>query len=254
MFWQKTQLKNRVFLLDEIRGFAILCMVLYHTVYDLLLLFPIEFPFFHSCFMNAVRDLFAGIFIFISGTACRFSRNNLKRGLLCLGFGMIMTLATWLILPEQLIVFGILHMLGCSMILFWLFRPLLDRIPKIPLLLLLGLLFLITIPLDSGFLGISGLAEFHLPLQIYRTNWLSPIGIYNRNFVSTDYFPLFPWTFLFLAGTVVGIWIKKGAFPDSFYRQHSRFLSLIGRNTIGIYLLHQPVIFGLLYFLRQFSQ
>ena len=49
---------QRVYLIDEIRGFAILCMVIYHGVYDLLAIFGISFPFFFSPLMNGSPDLF----------------------------------------------------------------------------------------------------------------------------------------------------------------------------------------------------
>ena len=62
---------KRVGMIDEIRGIAILLMVVYHTFFDLVVLFGLDLPIFFSPAMNVIRDLFAGLFIFISGTACR---------------------------------------------------------------------------------------------------------------------------------------------------------------------------------------
>ena len=121
--------KHRIFLLDEIRGFSILCMVVYHGVYNLLTFFPISFPFFYSPLVIFLRDLFAGMFILISGVSCRFSRNNPKRGLLCLLFGMVMAAGSLLFVPELPIYFGILHFLGCAILLFALLQKALDHLP-----------------------------------------------------------------------------------------------------------------------------
>lgn len=242
---------GRIALIDEIRGFSILCMILYHGVYDFLMLFPVSFPFFHSGFVNGLRTFFAGIFIFISGTACRFSRNNLKRGILCLGCGLIMTIATALVIPEETIVFGILHMLGISMIIFAVIRPLWDKLPRIFALILSLFLFLFTWNLSKGFVGIIPFFQIPLPDAWYQSNWLSPLGIYNpRTFSSGDYFALFPWFFLFLAGSVCGDWIQKHQAPHWVYCSHSRFLATTGRYTLYIYLIHQPIIFGLLLLIR----
>lgn len=243
--------KQRIALLDEVRGFSILCMVFYHFTFDLLLLFPISFPFFYSPWMNGIRDIFAGIFIFISGCACRFSHNNCKRGLFCLLFGMIMTFVTIIVIPEQQIIFGILHMLGSCMILFSLVHPLLDQIKPSLALCLCIVLFLYTFQVAQKKFGIPYLFHFTLPSWLYQTNWLSPLGFYNENFVSSDYFPLFPWMFLFFAGTIIGKWILQGQCPNIIYQSHCPVLGAVGRHTIYIYLLHQPILFTGLFLMKQ---
>lgn len=245
--------KNRIDLIDEIRGFAILCMVLYHAVFDVILLFGISFPFFFSGFMNTTRDIFAGTFILISGAACRLSRNNLKRGVICFLLGMAMTLATWLVMPEELIVFGILHMLGISMILFSFLRPLLDRIPPVILAAAFIAFIIITSSLPAGKLNLFWLSEIKLPDILYQSNWLSPLGFYNEFFRSGDYFPLIPWIFVFLLGSIIGVPLKERKFPPFFYQSHIPALAWIGRNTIYIYLIHQPVIFGILSVIQALS-
>ena len=81
-----TEKKNsgaRVGLLDELRGFAIICMVVYHAMFDLKYLFGVNVPIFFDDWFDIVQTIFAGLFIFISGTVCRYSRNNLKRGVQC---------------------------------------------------------------------------------------------------------------------------------------------------------------------------
>lgn len=239
-------IKERVWLLDEARGLAILLMVLYHAGYDLVAIFGVNIPFFFSPWMNLLRDLFAGLFVFISGCACRFSHNNLRRGLLCFGLGMAMTVATAVVMPAQLIRFGILHLLGSSMVLFALLRPLLDRVP-VRVGLLCGLaLFLLTFSLPSAHRFGLGPLSLPLPDALYSTGWLFWLGLPRADFTSADYFPLIPWLLLFLAGSYAGLPLAQRRAPAPFYRLHSRALSRVGRYTIWVYLLHQPVVYGLL--------
>lgn len=241
---------GRVYLLDEIRGFAILCMVIYHFTYDLLYFFDLSFPFFHSSFLNFIRDIFAGGFIFISGIACRFSKNNLRRGIYCFLFGMIMTVGSLLFVPDLPIYFGILHLLGCCMILFGLLNSFLDKFYYIILFVIFSLFFFATYHLPIGQIGFPFLGWFSLPQQWYSSPYLFWLGFPSADFYSADYFPLLPWLFLFLAGSCLGIPIRDRKFPNWFYPQHSKILSTIGRHTIWIYLAHQPIIFGILYLLK----
>ena len=86
---QEAQPKKRIGFLDELRGFAIICMVFHHLGFDLVSIFGIDIGFImYSWWMNLLHYLFAGAFVFMSGAACRLSHNNLKRGLLCLGCGL----------------------------------------------------------------------------------------------------------------------------------------------------------------------
>ena len=94
---KKSSGSSRVGILDELRGFAIICMVVYHAMYDLKYLFGLDIPIFFDGWFDVIRDIFAGLFIFISGTVCRYSSNNIKRGAQCFFIGMIMTFVLSLI-------------------------------------------------------------------------------------------------------------------------------------------------------------
>ena len=230
--------KNRVWFIDEIRGIAIVLMVLYHAIFDMVFRFNVEIAAFSCGPVNLIRDFFAGLFIFISGVSCRFSSNNLKRGLKCLALGMGITVITYIFFKNQAIYFGILHMLGLSMILYGLFEKFIDKI-KFPTLgiIISGLLFCLSKSIGA------------LPFEIGDDlkKWLFAFGIVSKNFSSLDYFPLVPWGFIFLAGTFFGIFAATNRLPSFFYKRHSKPVAFIGQNTLIIYLLHQPVIYVLLY-------
>lgn len=237
--------KQRVWLIDEVRGLAILLMVIYHFFFDIVVLYGVDIPAFYSPVMNLIRDLFAGLFIFISGTACRFSRNNLKRGVQCFAFGMIMTYVTAIVMPSETILFGILHLLGVCMLIFAFAEPVLDKIPLWLGIGLCVLLFAVTCGMKSGYFGIAGLFEIPHPEILKESGLFFPFGIIGKGFASSDYFPLFPWIFVFLAGAYFGAPVKAGKMPGFFYKKHLPPLAFIGRHTLWIYLLHQPVLMGI---------
>ncbi len=248
---QKKSGAGRVGILDEIRGFAIICMVVYHAMYDLKYIFGLDVPVFFESWFDIIRDIFAGTFIFISGTVCRYSSNNIKRGAQCFLIGMMMTF----IMPfftSGTIMFGILHFLGISMILFGLGQKLFDLLPSWVGIAASVLLFVLTMNvqltyvsgiLTTGYIGIPGLFQLHLPMQAYDVGVLFPLGLHDASFASSDYFPMLPWFFLFIAGSYFGIIAKDGRLPKFCYPTHIRWLATVGRYTIWIYVLHQPVLY-----------
>ena len=239
------ELKERVWLIDEIRGIAILLMVIYHLFFDLVMLFHIDIPAFTSPAMDVIRDFFAGLFIFISGTACRFSSNNLKRGVQCFALGMLMTFVTAIALPKEPILFGILHLLGVCMILFAFIGKWFDRLTLWGGIALCVVLFCLTCGMQNGFFGVPGLFEIPHLSVLTDSGLFFPFGIPGSGFISLDYFPLFPWIFVFFAGAAFGIPVANGKMPQFFYQMHIRPLAFVGRYTIWIYLLHQPVLMGI---------
>lgn len=239
-------LTHRVHLIDEVRGFSILCMVFYHAAYDLTALFGVSIPLFFSPIMQQfLQPLFAGLFIFISGTAANYSRANVKRGALCFLFGMILTVGTWIFMPSQLVLFGILHCLGVCMMLAPLFLRLAGKIKPAVLIPVSLLLFFLLYSVPQGEIGLFG-AAVSLPRALYQTPFLFFLGFPDSSFFSSDYFPLLPWVFAFLAGVSFGTVIKAGRCPAFFYKRHCRPLAFIGRHTLIVYLAHQPVVYGLL--------
>lgn len=239
---KKDKTSGRVGLLDELRGFAIICMVIYHAMYHLKYSFGVDVPIFFEGWFDVIRDIFAGLFIFISGAVCRFSKNNLKRGVQCFFLGMILTFVTPFF-SDGTIVFGILHMLGISMMIFGLGEDIFDHLPAAVGFVISVILFVLTMGVPNGFVGIGGLFELNLPQQAYDIGVLFPFGMHTRGFVSLDYFPLLPWFFLFAAGSYFGIWAKNKSLPAFFYPTHVKWLAAVGRHTIWIYMLHVPIIY-----------
>lgn len=231
----------RVHLIDEIRGIAIIFMVVYHFFYDLVAIFGVNIPAFYVAQKFVLAFVF--IFVFISGSSSAFSRSNMVRGLKCFGLGIGLTLVTYFFMRDQLILFGILHMLGVSMVLYAALCPLIKKIPPIWLISGALFLFILTFSVPEGELA------FFIPLPriLYNVGFLFPLGFAAPDFYSSDYFSLMPWFFCFVAGSGFGRLLKEKRLPDFFYKAHFKPLCFVGRNTLIIYVLHQPIVYSILY-------
>lgn len=234
---------GRVYLLDEIRGFAILCMVVYHAMFNLKYSFGVNVPIFFESWFDIIRDIFAGAFIFISGIMCRYSHDNVRRGAQCFVLGMIITFVVPFFGSD--IKFGILHLLGISMMLYGLLSGVLERIPPIVGFIVFALLAAFTWNASKGFVGFGGSFKWNFPAAAHEVGVLYPLGILPPKFYSADFFPLMPWFFVFLAGSYMGYWFKSGSMPRMFYNSHCKWLAAVGRATIWIYILHVPLIYGI---------
>jgi len=238
---------RRIHFIDEVRGFDIILMVFFHMFYTAGYIFGLEWGKILFWFFQPVEPFFAGIFIFICGISCRLSRNNLKRGGILLAIALLLTLGLWIFMRDEIVTFGILHFLAVAILLFALLRPALDRVPPIAGIVACAVLMLFTwwVPYYNGsIIGIKGVLSWEIPVQ-FKKWWLFPLGL--GYLPSSDYFPLIPWIFCFLAGSFAGVWAARGQFPEWMYRQRAPFLSFIGRHTLLIYIIHQPVIFAFLY-------
>lgn len=246
--------KKRVYLLDIIRGILIIYVVYYHFMYDLNDIMGHEIPYLYSHWFSAIRDCMSGSLIFISGISCNFSRNNIKRGVRTLLIAMVLTIATVVAMPSQTIIFGILHLLGTMMLLYGLGEYIADKHKKkkeasMPIRLILMcvflLLFFVCQEMYYGWLKL-GAFKLYLPRPLYGGNngLLYIMGFWQR-LNSADYYPLIPWGLLFLAGAMGGRIFKGDRLPQFMYRNFCRPLAFIGRHTMIIYLVHQPLLLGI---------
>lgn len=239
--------QNRIHLLDEIRGIAIFCMIFHHAFLDIGYLLGLQWGYDAFDFFTAVQPAFWVVFIITSGICTNLSRNSTKRGFILLGFSLAFTFVTAIIMPRigfegEEIYFGILHCLACCMILAGISKKITIKVPPSAGLMVCLVLFLFTYRIQSGWLGIGAL-RFQLPAAWHQVEYLFPLGIVSNTFHSADYFPLIPWIFVFFFGVFVGRYWKKKSFPSCMYRSRSRFFQFMGRNSLWVYVLHQPILY-----------
>ncbi len=243
---QKTVPKGRIHLLDELRGFALIFMVFYHTCFTVGYFFGWEWGRDIINILYPIGPYFAGIFIFISGISSNLSHSNIDRGARLFFIAYIVTLVTFFTVgSESAIRFGVLHMLSVCMMMYGLLSRILKYVPMIAGLLLNVVLFVLTIPVSEGNIAIPFLWKMSLPMEWYTTDFLYPLGFIRNGFSSGDFFPLLPWMFLFFAGGYFGRLAVKKKLPKFTYKSHIKPLAFLGKHSLLIYLLHQPIIFGI---------
>lgn len=246
--------RNRIALLDEVRGFCVLCMIFYHAFIFMYEQFGIAFGYDAYKFFEPVQPFFSCAFMFICGISCRLSHNNVKRGVKLLFFALALSFITIEILPDLGFVnteisFGILHFLSLSILIFAALERPLTRLPvPIGAALCLFLFYIFRFWTSDGIIALWDNMVWAYPDAWHETEWLFPIGIKPYGFFSADYFPLIPYLFVFLLGTYVGIYVRAGHVPDFAYPMHSKPLYFLGTNALVVYIVHLPIVFVILSF------
>ena len=242
--------KKRVYLIDEVRGLCIILVVIYHLYYSLAVVFRMgDFAKAYQT-MRIWQPILPAAFILISGISFHLSRSNVKRGIKLLLISILITTTLGLVIPDQIIWFGIIHFLAIVNIVFGLLKKYIDRIP-VWCIFIFAFLFLLTYNVHRGYLGIEGILSYKLPEFFYLTDFTAPLGFYSSTFYSADYCPVLPWVFMFLIGTILGRCVEN--LPDILSEMHIKPLAFVGRHTLIIYLTHQPIIVGILYLITQKS-
>lgn len=216
---------RRILEIDFLRAIAIILMVIFHIVYDLNEFVGLDIDYL-SGFWYWEGKTSALMFIFLAGISSGFSKNTVKRGIKVLIFAMVITLVTYIFFREQYIRFGILHLLGTSMIFF----PLLKKMNNI--LLFISAVFI-------AFTAIS------IKSTLVDTSLLLPFGVMYRGFVTLDYYPISPYLSVFILGILAyKMYYYKGQSIFKF-NYKNEYLSIISKNSLAIYLIHQPVLVGM---------
>lgn len=224
--------EKRIWELDALRGVCILCMIAIHFVYDLVELYGIvnwDYP----PLFSLIKQWGGVLFLLISGICVTLGHHPVRRGLIVFACGLLCTAVTGGMYLLQfadssiLIWFGVLHCLGVCMLLW----PLFQKMPP----WLLGVLGAVLAGLGLWF------REIKLPFD-----FLAPLGLVSGSFASSDYFPLLPHLGFFLLGALLGRTVyqsRQSLLPRvDPRRQPVRFLCICGRQSLPIYLLHQPVL------------
>ena len=239
---------KRLRFIDAYRGFALINMIAYHWFYDYANIFAMPLEWFMGTAAYIWQQWIVFSFIFISGTVLNYAKHpQLRGGFLCF-CGGILTFCTYFFVPQELIIFGILSFLGVAM---FLTSALMKYVTSsiIAFFCLLG--FLLTEGWHNGYWGFYGV--YFAELKIIPTDNLLffILGIPGTSYHSADYVPIFPWIFIFGLGAFGWSWVQRREKFQivlksiDFKRQSSCYnaLELLGRHTLIIYLLHQPMLY-----------
>ena len=228
--------KKRLYGIDELRGIAMVLMLVYHLLWALYLNGYFVYPD-GVIWYKLIGLICAHMFIIISGTSANFARRPWLNAIKIFVCGMIVWAVVYFTKLAEPIDFGILHFLGVSYFLYWALRGVLAKIKPIIGAVVSLFLFIVLHEVPMG--NIFGA---RLPDVLYSTKWLFWLGFPHWGYTASDYYPLIPWIFLFFFGCFLWRMIRK--VPDALYKNHLRPLAFIGRHTLIIYLVHQPIYFG----------
>lgn len=232
------QRRVRIELIDILRALALLAMAAYHFTWDLD---------FHGFVPRGLATeggwrLFArGIastFLFTAGISLVLAhdrrirwRSFAVREAQVVAGALAITLVTSFVTPDSFVFFGILHQIAAAS--------------------LIGLLFLRLPALLTAAVGAAAIAlPFFVSTTLTEPKGLAWIGLAVREPVTNDYVPILPWTGAVLLGIAaavlserLGVWRRVAALnaPLSTLRP----LAVLGRHSLLFYLLHQPILFGL---------
>ncbi len=234
---------NRYWEIDALRGVAIVMMVIYHAAYDMAFL-----GFYQANVLigpwRAFARLTASLFILLVGGSIALShartghhiggwsayKNYLTRGIKLLGWGMVITLVTWIYMGKPVIIFGILHLIGATTALAY------------PFISLRAANLVIGAAIIASGIYLNQLPVIH--------PWLLLVGLRPRALVQLDYFPLLPWFGVALLGVFIGQQLYPGGKrrfnpPDLDRWPGIRELVWLGERSLSIYLIHQPVLLAI---------
>ncbi|OPY26248.1 MAG: hypothetical protein A4E27_00764 [Methanobacterium sp. PtaU1.Bin242] len=247
-------LKQRFWEIDFLRGVAVILMITYHFLFDLSF-FGIYSLSISSGFLWYFPRLIAFTFIFLVGISLNLSYTRaqmqgtytreseffykyLKRGLWIFFLGLLITLVTWIFIRAEFIQFGILHFIGLAIILQYPFLRYNQRYKYLNLVS--GLIFITT--------------GLYLTSFTFNFGWLLWLGFIPQYLQTVDYFPLLPWLGVVSLGIFVGGILYRNyqrgfRLPDISGYLPIKTFCFLGRHSLLIYFIHQPILILLLYLL-----
>ena len=222
--------------LDIFRGVALLLMIIFHFCFDLNNFHIVDFDLKHGEFWRYFRFIIVTMFVFTAGVSLQLTHRRgisfvkVKKRVLILGSAsLLVSIGSYTQFPDSWIYFGILH--------FFLFAS------------LAGLLFL-KLPKISLLVAVAILVVYNL--HLFSMHWLFLLlqkPLHLPAFYTEDLASVIPWFAPFLVGIATASygWHEK-IFTDTFFkREHAlfRLFAFMGRHSLLIYLIHQPILFGI---------
>jgi uncharacterized membrane protein len=237
---------RRIDAVDALRGSAICMMIVYHAAFDLNWFHIISTDFNHHPFWLGFRDLIVSSFLLLVGVSlvlaqrAGISPKRFWRRIALVGAcALLVTAGSYAAFPTTFITFGILHCIVVSSILGWPFV----RFPRAALIV--GIVVIVagssigTTLIDPPWL--KGVALFDLP-------WLNWVGLMSHRPATEDYVPVLPWFGVVLVGIAVGWWVVERRLRASqrVSRASPLWLTWLGRHSLLVYMVHQPIMIGIL--------
>lgn len=244
----------RYHFLDNVRGITFLSMAAYHTMWDLVFIFGVAATWYEGPIGHIWQQSILWSFVLLSGFCWGLSRKRPKHGATVFAAGMLVSAVTFVALPDDPVIFGVLTFLGTAMLVLCPLKDVLARIPALPGFVVCVALFVVLRDIPWGYLGFEGWHIVALPSEWYANLATAFFGFAPSDFVSSDYVPFLPWIFLYLSGYFIFRLLSNPAEGEGAVKPKVRLpqqrpwpvVSFIGRHSLGFYLVHQAIIYGVL--------
>ena len=257
---------KRYAILDLFRGLVLISMIAYHAIWDMVYIYGEQWNWYKSDIAYLWQQSICWSFILLSGFCWNFGRHKLKRGIVVFVAGSIISMVTILVMPANVVIFGVLTLLGTSMLLMIPLDRILHKIDSKIGLCFATMLFVITRNINKGSLGFEKWEILNISDHWYGylgsadanfVDWVATyVGFTAKDFFSTDYFSVFPWFFLFMVGYFLYQIMNESNWLEQLKPSCSKHFEWLGRHSLLIYMVHQPIIYAVLalwyYFTRNF--
>lgn len=226
---------SRIGGVDALRGLAVVAMVAYHFAFDLAWFRVTAQNFYRDPFWLHSRTAILSSFLLLAGVSLVLAqRTPLGRERHWVHVGRIaacalaVTAGSYVMFPRSFIWFGVLHAIAMSLVLI---RPLAQR------------------PWIALGLGIAVVLAGNLfASPAFDSRALGWIGFMTGRPVTEDYVPLFPWTGVMLIGIAAGHALARHDFaPVAPLARAPAFVRWLGRHSLLVYMVHQPLLLGALW-------
>jgi uncharacterized membrane protein len=231
----ETHLPQRFALLDALRGAAIVWMAVFHFCFDLNHFGFIHQNFYTDPFWTVQRTLIVTLFLLCAGLGQAAALDQgqprprfWRRWMQVAGCALLVSIGSYLMFPKSFIYFGVLHGIAVMLI-------------------------ILRLSVNSGrWLWPLGLLALLLPHVVshpfFDSRWTNWTGLVTRKPVTEDYVPLLPWLGVMWWGLAAGQWLlrQRRAWLTGPLPAIGRPLAGLGRWSLSFYMLHQPVLIGLL--------
>lgn len=248
---------------DALRGLAMVWMTVFHFCFDLNHFGYIRQNFYDDPVWTWQRTCILSLFLFTAGLGQAIAVGQgqswpkfWRRWAQVAGCALLVTAASWWMYPKSFIYFGTLHGMAALIILVRLWAVW-GRWRN--LLWLLGALAIAFKFVAVYAISTSGNADLASTLNSPAWNWL---GLNTVKPVTEDYVPLLPWLGVMCWGMAAGQWLlakrsawlawqpargkSGGAAVGTLAATGFSQLALLGRWSLLYYMVHQPVMIGLL--------
>lgn len=231
----KPPVRPRLAIIDGLRGLALCLMVVYHFIYDLVWFGVLGADFNNDPFWLGYRGSVVTVFLGLVGVSLVLARRSghgidafWRRIAVITGCALLVSAASYVAFPQTFITFGVLHCIVVSSLLAQL---------------------LVDSPQAALVAGVAVVAAGNLVHRhFFDAPWLNWIGMMTHKPLTEDYVPIFPWLGVVLIGVAFGHWLlARERRPIAVLSAATPgWLAWMGRHSLLIYLLHQPVMIGIL--------